>query len=132
MKHFCLAPLFFFLITMVTFHPAMAQISIPATPPSFALEQLKSDVPVEILRTVDTEKLLEEDKIFDTIKNIPWRFGDNIMVDIHPGNSGKWDILDNGDKLWRVAIVSEGAYTLNLTFNQYELPPGAQLFVYNQ
>ncbi len=132
MKHFSLAPVLFFFVAVVISHPAIAQISIPATPPSFALEQLKSDVPVEILRTVDTKKLLEEDKILDTIKDIPWRFGDNIMVDIHPGNAGIWDVLDNGDKLWRVALYSQGAYTLNLTFNQYELPPGAQLFVYNQ
>ncbi len=131
MKRFYLSAIFFIFIITGIHQPASSQISIPATPPGLELDYLKNDVPMENMRSVDTQKLLEEDKIFDTIKDIPWRFGDNIMVDIHPGNSGIWEILDNGDKLWRVAVYSEGAYSLNLTFNQYHLPPGAQLFVYN-
>ncbi|TVQ07196.1 MAG: T9SS C-terminal target domain-containing protein [Bacteroidetes bacterium] len=132
MKTFYLSAILFIFAFTCIHQPASSQISIPATPPSFELEHLKNDVPLEIMRSVDTKKLLEEDRIFDTIKNIPWRFGDNIMVNIHPGNSGIWETLDNGDKLWRVAVYSEGAYSLNFTFDQYHLPPGAQLFVYNQ
>lgn len=132
MKNLYLPSILFIFAFIFFYQPVSSQISQPATPPSFSLENLKSDLPVEIMRSVDTKKLLEEDKIFDTIKNIPWRFGDNIMVDIHPGNAGIWEVLDNGNKLWRVAISSQGAYTLNFTFDQYHLPPGAQLFLYNQ
>lgn len=110
-----------------------AQISQELMPPSFSNEYIKGlEVPVEKMRPVQVEKLLKEDRIADTLKNIPWRFGDNIQVNLHPGNAGRWDLLENGDKLWRVSVASPGAYSLNLTFNRYHLPPGAQLFVYNE
>jgi hypothetical protein len=109
-----------------------AQISQPGTPPSFLKTNLSENIPVIPMAKVDVESLLQEDMIFDTIKDIPWRFGDNLYVDITPENSGVWDVLENGDKLWRVSIESEGAYTINLTFDKYKLPPGAELYVYNR
>ncbi len=109
-----------------------AQISKSGTPPSFLKTNLSENVPVMKMQEVDVEKLLQEDLILDTIKEIPWRFGDNIYVDINPENSGLWDVIANGDKIWRVSIESKGAYTLNLTFDHYKLPPGAELYVYNE
>ncbi|MEI6455299.1 MAG: BACON domain-containing carbohydrate-binding protein [bacterium] len=81
---------------------------------------------------VDVERLMAEDVNNDQFKDIPWRFGENIAVNFNPGNSGTWDILPNGDKLWRLGIKSLGAFTINLTFDKYHLPPGATLFVYNE
>lgn len=116
----------------LTITGARGQISQQAVPPSFIEKSLDTEVPVEILRPANTLRLLSEDQIFDTIKGIPWRFGDNIDVNIHPDNSGIWEQLPNGARIWRQSVSSQGAYTLNLTFNQYRLPPGAMLFVYNQ
>ena len=79
---------------------------------------------------VDVNKLKAEDQINDS-KDQPWRFGQNIPVDYGLNNSGTWDILPNGDKLWRLMIYSPGALTINLTFNQYKLPKGAKLYIYN-
>ncbi len=121
-----------FLLVLIAENHLFAQISHPATPPSFLKTSLSYQVPLIRMGKVDVEKLLMEDRLFDTIKNIPWRFGDNIYVNINPDNSGVWNILDNGDKIWRVSIESVGAYTINLTFNQYKLAPGAKLFVYNK
>jgi len=108
-----------------------AQISQPGTPPSFVLEGLKSEVPIENMRDVDVEKLKQEDLVLDEKKDIPWRFGENIDVNINPGNAGRWDYLDNGGRIWRTAVFSKGAYSINLTFDDYKLPQGAQLYVYN-
>jgi lysyl endopeptidase len=80
---------------------------------------------------VDVQKLRNEDLIFDTIKDIPWRFGENILVNINPSNSGIWEYFENQDKLWRTSVYSAGAFSINLTFDKYFLPPGAQLYVYN-
>jgi V8-like Glu-specific endopeptidase len=38
--------------------------------------------------------------------------------------------LDNGDRVWRIRLKSEGAYSLNFTFSRYLVPEGAELFVY--
>jgi len=42
---------------------------------------------------------------------------------------GLLEILPNNDKLWRLIIKSPGAYSLNLTFGEYVLPVGAELFI---
>ncbi len=107
------------------------QISQTGTPPSFLLEELKLDVPVESMKHVDVEKLKQEDLVLDHVKDVPWRFGENIDVHINPDNSGRWDYLDNGDRVWRTAIYSKGAFSINLTFDEYRLPQGAQMYIYN-
>jgi hypothetical protein len=119
-------------IVLITGIPCgFTQISQPGTPPSFSRALLKSAIPVETMPVIDIQTLKNEDLIFDTIKDIPWRFGENISVNINPSNSGIWEYLDNHDKLWRTSIYSAGAYSINLTFNKYLLPPGAQLYIYN-
>lgn len=124
--------LLFSLLTLFLFPVYVnAQISKPGTPPSFEMPMLKQSVPVEQMVAVDTQRLLQEDQIFDSIKDIPWRFGENIPVDLNPVNSGAWDVMPNDDRIWRLGISSPGAYTINLTFDQYRLPPGAELYVYN-
>ncbi|MCD4731232.1 MAG: trypsin-like peptidase domain-containing protein, partial [Bacteroidales bacterium] len=108
------------------------QINIGGQPISFILDTaLKSELVFEIMPTVDVESLIAEDKINDQYKDIPWRFGFNIEVDYSMENTGVWDVLPKGDKLWRLGIKSEGAYTINLIFDNYYLPPEAKLFVYN-
>ena len=46
-------------------------------------------------------------------------------------NSGITNYLPNGDKVWRLRIYSQGAKSINLTFNNYHLPNGAKLYIYN-
>ncbi|MFP4288108.1 MAG: InlB B-repeat-containing protein [Bacteroidales bacterium] len=120
------------LFAFLSISALQAQISQPGTPPSFSNDQLKSSVPVEKMPKVEVEKLIMEDRVMDTIKDIPWRFGENIDVNINPQNAGRWDYLNNGDKIWRVDVYSENAFTINLIFDRYLLPPGAELYVYNQ
>jgi hypothetical protein len=108
-----------------------AQISHPGTPPGFDLITTRStNIPMEVMRPVAIEKLQQEDLIIDNIKDIPWRFGDNIDVDINPENSGVWYTLEGGGRLWQTTIYSPGALSINLTFSRYRLPPGAELYIY--
>ncbi len=132
MKKILPSKVLFMLFAFIAITNLQAQISQPGTPPSFNNDQLKTSVPVEKMPKVDVENLIKEDLVMDTIKDIPWRFGKNIDVNINPENAGRWDYLDNGDKIWRVDIYSANAFTINLTFDQYLLPPGAELYVYNQ
>lgn len=124
----------FFLILLLSVISAVsiAQIQQGGTPFSFQNYQLiKSAVPVEQMPKIDLKRLQAEDLLNDQYKDVPWRFGENIYVNYNPGNSGIIDILPNGDKLWRLGIQCKDAYTINLTFDKYILPPGATLFVYN-
>ena len=109
-----------------------SQINQGGSPYSFQNPQLvKSAVPVNQMQKIELNRLMAEDSINDSFKDIPWRFGENIYVNFNLQNSGTWDILPKGDKLWRLGIRCRGAYTINLTFDNYHLPPGATLFVYN-
>jgi len=46
-------------------------------------------------------------------------------------NSGIWDDLDDGRRVWRFSVSSEGAYSLGLEFSKFNIPEGGQVFVYN-
>ena len=72
-----------------------------------------------------------EDAINDAYKDIPYRFGENIPVDLDINNSGDWITLENGDRVWRLGIIAEGAVSLNFVFDQYHLPKGGKVFIYD-
>ena len=114
--------------TLISF----SQINQGGSPVSFQNPQLvKSTLIVEQMPKVDLQRLMAEDSLNDQNKDIPWRFGENLYVNFNLNNSGTWDLLPKGDKLWRLGIRCQGAYSINLTFDNYRLPPGATLFVYN-
>lgn len=113
-------------------HNVVAQLNQGGMPVSFTLpaERALSVVEFERMPEVDIERLRQEDQFLDHQPQ-PWRFGENIEVNYTPDNSGVWDELPEGGRIWRLGIASPGALSLNLTFTQYHLPPGAQLFVYS-
>ena len=111
---------------------ATAQISHGGTPPSLdpdVAPQLSPDVPVELLPAFDLAPLLAEDEANAGRKDIPWRFGHNIDVQLGFGNSGLWETLADGSRVWRLGIRSEDAVSLNLAFDAFVMPPGAEFFV---
>ncbi len=50
-------------------------------------------------------------------------------VSIRPELAGRWDVLDDGTRLWRVRVRAEGATDLRLAFPHFDLPEGATLHV---
>ncbi len=81
---------------------------------------------------IDREVLQREDEIFDQHKDIPWRFGVNMPVDLDINNSGTWSTLENGDRVWRLSIKAKNAVSINFVFDQYHLPEGGEVFVYDR
>ena len=109
-----------------------AQLSFGGVPFSFLNKNtLKDSVPQKILPAVNIPQLLKEDSFESNSKTIPWRFGKDIDVDYNTFNSGKWETLKNGDRLWRLDVRSIYAYSLNFIFNNFFIPKGARLFIYN-
>jgi hypothetical protein len=109
-----------------------AQLSEGGTPPGFDKFIDSKSIPTLTMPAVDREQLLNEDAAREASGiAAPFRFGKNIPVNITPQNSGRWLTLSNGDKLWQVEIACEGAYSINFIFDEYELPEGAKLWLYN-
>lgn len=79
----------------------------------------------------DIDKLKAEDRITDSLKTGPWRFGYNYSTSLDLYNSGTWSTMKNGDKIWIMEISSERAKTINLTFSNTSIPEGNELYVYN-
>ena len=80
---------------------------------------------------VDVEALLAEDAERDRLRaSGPARFAKDIFVAFTPNNSGTWETLDDGSRLWRLRIASAGALSLNLGLELFDLPEGAAFWVH--
>src|SRR5690606_35003070 len=94
-------------------------------------ERASTDLVFEAMPAIDLETYKREDSDFDQRKDIPWRFGANIPVDLDLHNSGTWTELENGDRIWKLSIKAKDALTINFVFDQYHLPEGGKVFVYD-
>jgi PKD repeat protein len=126
--------LFFAVILNFLFAGSLiAQLSYGGKPVSFNQKiALQKSVQTVTMQPINVALLKAEDLANENNKDIPWRFGKNIDVNINMETSGTWDLLPNGDKLWRIRIYSQGALTMNFKFSKYTLPDGATLFLYNE
>ena len=117
---------------------AKTQISQEGTPPS-QQDVYKSEmasigqVEKKTLSPVNADSMRKEDSI-EQAQNpgIPPRFG--VGQDLNAGieNSGQWDTLPNGDKVWRLRVHSPSAKSLNFVFQEYKLPEGAELYIHSK
>ncbi|MBL0328084.1 MAG: T9SS type A sorting domain-containing protein [Bacteroidetes bacterium] len=118
------------LSTALFFNTASAQYSQGGTPYSFNSNITKQAVNYVNMPAFDLSALQAEDAINDQSKG-PFRFGYNHMVNLNLNNSGSWTTLANGDRLWQMGVTSVGAKTINLAFDDFFMPEGGKLFVYN-
>ncbi|MBL7963472.1 MAG: trypsin-like peptidase domain-containing protein [Flavobacteriales bacterium] len=114
--------------------PIQAQIAFGGKPHGLQKENLALPAPpVAKMPAVNVDALMAEDAANLTagIKG-PWRFGFNHAVDLNTGNSGRWDLLPNGDRIWRIVLHSPGAFSINFEFHAFIVPEGGEVFVYNE
>ncbi|MBL8000725.1 MAG: T9SS type A sorting domain-containing protein [Flavobacteriales bacterium] len=108
----------------------MAQISAGGDPYS-----LRNGLPLEQVPTVqapafDTEAIAAEDNRREQEGRLPL-YGRVLDLDVDPWNSGEWMELPNGDRIWRVKLISPGALATELFFKDCFIPSGAVMFVWN-
>jgi len=114
------------LMTLFLGGNAFAQISHGGAP---IFNKAKQAVEHITLPTVDNKKYLEED--MTTGKGTALRVAVLQNVNISNSNQGTVTRLADGTQVWRTAISSPGATHMALYFSQYDIPEGAQLFVYD-
>tara|TARA_Y100001968_G_C19447742_1_gene766396 strand:+ start:2576 stop:4906 length:2331 start_codon:yes stop_codon:yes gene_type:complete len=114
------------------FSPFFSQVFDLGGPVSFKLKnELKEDYDVHVMPSFDLAAQLAADQINHSNKIGPYRFGYEHIVNLSIDNSGNWDVLSNGDKIWRLKLISTGALSINLIFNDFFIPDGAHLHLYN-
>ncbi|MFV0606892.1 MAG: hypothetical protein ACK5NK_13745 [Niabella sp.] len=77
----------------------------------------------------DVSALLEEDEATKGL-DIPFRFGKSFDVNLGL-KDGKWQKTDSTET-WSLKITSDNAYSLNFIFSELYLPPGGELYIYNE
>ncbi|MDR2791734.1 MAG: T9SS type A sorting domain-containing protein [Tannerellaceae bacterium] len=109
-----------------------AQISYGGSPlPELLLRSVPA-IPFEDMPAFDLAEDLRIDSLEENNLRGGYRFAHKFITDFCPDNAGIWTILPDGMKLWRLGIHSSGARSLSLLLTEYELPEGAQLFLYNR
>ena len=111
-----------------------AQITTHEVPFSFG------STPSQLLRSISTQELSApdmaiiraEDKVNDTLPGGPLRFAYPVKVHYTLANSGVWQTLKDGGKLWRLKIRLPGALSTNALYDKFRLPKGAKFYVYSE
>jgi len=121
-----------FLVSVSVQLVSVAQISSGGTPRR--VNFLKSMV----LKPVDMPEL-DNVKLFDSsvsgFRNAvhlkPFQFAHPFFVGFNPLNSGSWGESEDGFQVWQLEIRSKGAYSLNLKFEGFDLPPDSRVFIFD-
>jgi len=108
---------------------AEAQISTGGKPHSFS-QRLRTEAPLVTMPAINLGKLQAED-LLDEQAGQPPRFGDPIPVTLNMNNSGVWETLPDGGRLWRLSIMAAGAKSINLLYDDFYLPSGGELYIYS-
>ena len=107
-----------------------AQVSTGGIPPSFNIKTLNTTVDNYIFTAPDLQKIQAEDAVAQQ-KGDAYRYGVDIPVNLNIENSGTWDILPDGRKIWRLQITVKGAPALGVYYNKFYIPVGGLLYLYN-
>ena len=98
----------------------------PKAPPSQSVQNIPFGWKA---KGFDLEKVKAEDAINDQTKEQPWRFGYRYNTDISVVDEALPMEFADGGKLWEYTISCPGAQTINLLFENYELPDGASIYL---
>lgn len=124
-----------FLMTMLLCLSAIglvAQPSIGGTPPSFKdANASKASMKTYQVEKPDVLTLLNEDVVIKNSGYAP-RAAVILPLDLTISNSGEWEILPTGERIWRLAIQAKDAKATLLTYSDFYLPRGSRLYVYNK
>jgi lysyl endopeptidase len=122
----------FLIITILVIYcnTIYSQIQIKRIPYSIRNKIEITDIQKIILPDINLS-VLEAEDIIDEQNDIPPRFGFSHIVEYNLTNSGKWNQLSNGDRIWFLQIICPGAKSINLLYDKFWLPEGAEFFIYN-
>ena len=84
--------------------------------------------PIENFLSLDEVNL----EVFSRDLLKPFEFAYPFDVNLAPNNSGTWFQSENGIQVWKLTIKSKNAKSINLIFEEFAIPQGARLFLYNK
>jgi hypothetical protein len=125
----------FFLATIFTFSVFIVKGQISRGGMPLQVPVLKSrGVPVkEMPRVINSDliRLAEEERKAEPFLK-PFRFAHSFDVNISPETEGLWVSDVKGYDVWILKLRSEGALSVNVIFEEFHLPDGTRLFLFNE
>lgn len=122
---------------IVLFVLSVAALLVSATvysqnqPVSFKHSELLSEIDNVVVVSPDMVQIMNEDAS-DEKNGEMYKVARIIDVNMNMDNCGTTDILADGTKVWRVRIACEGAKALKVMCEEFYIPNGAELFLYNE
>ncbi len=105
------------------------QLQFPGKPLGIN-KQMKASEAMYVLAPPDPFEIEAELELNRVSNSKPLRFALERPVNLSPETHGSWS-LEGDMRVWRIHILSPGAYSLGLVFGSYALQPGVKLFVYD-
>lgn len=92
----------------------------------------QNNLPKSVIQTKHIPK--PNSSILNNVDNNkgPYKVGYMVPVNVSTNNSGTWESLPNGARIWRLKIHADQAMALALHYSCLYLPDGAELFLYNE
>ncbi len=116
--------------TLIWLFPAVHS-QLPHGGKPYPYSSLKSGLKPIVLAGFDMQQAIDESLSEDAVSGKkPFRFAWNYSLELTPENSGAWNEMPDGKRVWRIHLVSEGAYGVNIDFSKYRLNPGCLVFIY--
>jgi PKD repeat protein len=110
---------------------AFSQQSFGGLPLSYTSKSLTPEIDHVIITPPNMEQVMAEVELFDKNGQI-YKIAEPIPTEITMENSGTWDFLSDGTKIWRLKISSREAKGLALYYRDFYLPEHTQLFLFNE
>ena len=86
----------------------------------------------KIVLTAPNKTLIETEDSESDKNNGPVRYAYPVTVNFTLKNSGVWQQLEDGSKIWRLKVNIPNALSTNTYYDKFWLPIGAKFFVYNE
>jgi V8-like Glu-specific endopeptidase len=109
---------------------SFAQISTEGKPYSWQFREFKSlvSIPSYHLNKLDITRLSQEDSIFPT----PYRYSFFTDVSINIKDGIETHNESEKGNIWQYKISAEEAYSIQVAFKTFRIPPQAKLFIYTE
>ena len=118
------------LITLLA-TPALARHGEPPYSLAHPAKRLET-VPTQYVGSIDAAQRRAEADAKQRTAAAPTKrlaTADRFDVSIRSDRDGRWDLLPDGSRLWRVHVRASGATDLRMYFPRFALPAGATLYV---
>lgn len=117
------------LVVLIAVASVKAQLNVGGVPAAQTFSLNPNTVPTFELDAIDLERIAAEDDADEKNGNYP-KIARFLPVGIGLGETDHWETLPNGDRVWRLRLLSDYAQALSVQFEDFFLPRGAHMYLY--